>query len=71
MNNAAGGTHCSGWIDWASTVDTGHFSGLNNRVWVDPGHSQESLSTPDNIPALTRICVQAIGDDTARRTAWW
>jgi hypothetical protein len=71
VNNSGGGTTCSGWIDWAPDGDTNHFYGLLNRIWVDPGYSQESTSEPDNAPALARVCVQAKGDSTARCTPWW
>ncbi|MFF4537022.1 hypothetical protein [Streptomyces aureus] len=71
VNNTAGSTTCSGWIDWAEFGNTSDFDGLVNRVWVDPGRSQESLFMPDNAPALARVCVQANGDNTARCSAWW
>ncbi|GHI09647.1 hypothetical protein AQI88_27425 [Streptomyces cellostaticus] len=71
VNNNSGGTTCSGWIDWAADGDTNHFYGLQNRIWVDPYHSQESTYIPDNDPALARVCVQANGDNYARCTAWW
>lgn len=66
-----GDAQCSGWMDWAPEGNTSHFYGLQARIWV-PGHnSLESGFVPDNSPALTRVCVQAANDGTARCSSWW
>ncbi|MFI0898683.1 hypothetical protein [Streptomyces sp. NPDC020983] len=66
-----GSVSCSGWMDWAPEGDTGHFYGLQNRIWLNAGQSLESGYLPDNSPALTRVCVQAANDGTARCSSWW
>lgn len=71
VNNSNGSVTCSGWMDWAQYGDTNHYYGLQNRIWVDPHQSMESTYLPDNSPALTRVCVQANNDGTARCTPWF
>ncbi|MDJ0343469.1 hypothetical protein QMK19_18120 [Streptomyces sp. H10-C2] len=71
VNNSNGSVNCSGWMDWAPDGNTGHFYGLQNRIYVDRYNSQESTYLPDNSPALTRVCVQASDDGSARCSAWW
>ncbi|WP_031519724.1 hypothetical protein [Streptomyces sp. NRRL F-5123] len=66
-----GSVDCSGWMDWAPEGNTSHFYGLQNRIWVGPGRSLESGYVPDNSPALTRVCIQANNDGTARCSSWW
>lgn len=71
VDNSNGSVTCSGWMDWAPDGDTNHFYGLQNRIWVDPHWALESTYLPDNSPALTRVCVQAGNDGTARCTPWY